>query len=92
MVLDLIYTKDEIIISKKQQDWRTWQDQFKEYKPSLSFQNVDELTGFLQTEYDLRQMACEIIANGLYENDSNFLLLELPVDDTNLPSLKNIIL
>lgn len=88
MKLDLIYTKDDLIVSKGHQHWRTWQDMFKEYKASLSFQSVDELTQFLQTEYNLSQTANEMISCELRKNNSDFMLLDLPNDITGLPSIK----
>ncbi len=85
MKTDLIYTKDDLIISKKHQHWRTWQDMFKEYKTSLSFQSLEELTHFLQTEYNISQTAVEMIGLEVTKNNADFLLLDLPNEHSGLP-------
>jgi hypothetical protein len=77
-MLDLIYTKDEMIISRQHHEWRVWQEKFKDYKASVSFPNLDAFAEFIATEYNLIKVDTQIINALLISSDSDFWEIELP--------------
>lgn len=90
MELDLIYTKDDMIVAKQHQDWRVWQDRFDEYKTSLAFQSLDEFTDFLKTEYRLSGLDKGKLENDINQTNSDLLIFMLPRDKLGSVNVKEL--
>ena len=65
MKLFIVYTKDEMILSKREYEcWREIQNDFYDYKTSLGPWEDDEVINYLESDYpDLYPSACDQVNN-----------------------------
>ena len=78
-------------MSKQHRDWRFWQDYFTDYKASLSFNNLREMTDFLISEYNLGEGTHEAVTDSINRIDADLIVLDINTTNEALLSFREFI-
>ena len=71
MSYNIIYLKSEVILSKKQfESWRDIQELYEDYTTSLKFETIEEVNGFLSSEYRIDEESTKKMTENIYHKES----------------------